>query len=74
MVRPKKHFGQHFLKSKGVVEKIVSALDIDGGSVVLEIGAGTGVLTEELLKKNPKKLITVEVDRELIPLLEEKFG
>jgi len=74
MVRPKKRFGQHFLKSKGIVEKIVQALNIDGESVILEIGAGTGVLTEEILKRNPKKLIAVEVDRELIPLLEEKFG
>ncbi|HID79225.1 MAG TPA: ribosomal RNA small subunit methyltransferase A [Aquifex aeolicus] len=74
MVRPKKRFGQHFLKAKGVVEKIVSALDIDRESVVLEIGAGTGVLTEDLLKRNPKKLIAVEVDKELLPLLKEKFG
>ena len=74
MVKPKKSFGQHFLKSKGVVEKIVSALEVEPQSVVVEIGPGTGVLTEKLLKRNPQKLIAIEVDRELIPLLKEKFG
>ncbi|HIC08638.1 MAG TPA: 16S rRNA (adenine(1518)-N(6)/adenine(1519)-N(6))-dimethyltransferase RsmA [Aquificales bacterium] len=73
MVVPKKRFGQHFLKSKGVVEKIADALEITPEDTVVEIGPGTGVLTEELLKREPKKLITLELDRELIPFLEEKF-
>jgi len=73
MVRPKKVFGQHFLTSKGVVQKIADALEPIEGQKVIEIGPGTGVLTEELLKREPKELIALEVDRELIPLLEEKF-
>ena len=73
MVVPKKRFGQHFLKSKGVVEKIADALEITPEDTVVEIGPGTGVLTEELLKREPKKLVALELDRELIPLLEEKF-
>ena len=73
MVVPKKRFGQHFLKSKGVVEKIADALEITPEDTVIEIGPGTGVLTEELLKRKPKKLIALELDRELIPLLEGKF-
>ena len=73
MVVPKKRFGQHFLKSKGVVERIADALEITPEDTVIEIGPGTGVLTEELLKRNPKKLIALELDKELIPLLEEKF-
>ena len=73
MVRPKKHFGQHFLRSKGVVEKIASSLEITPEDTVIEIGPGTGVLTQELLKRKPKKLIALEVDRELVPLLKEKF-
>ena len=73
MVRPKKYFGQHFLKSKGVVERIADALEITPEDTVIEIGPGTGVLTEELLKRSPKRLIALEVDKELIPLLEEKF-
>jgi 16S rRNA (adenine1518-N6/adenine1519-N6)-dimethyltransferase len=73
MVRPKKFFGQHFLTSKGVVQKIADALEPIKGNTVIEIGPGTGVLTEELLKREPEELIALEVDKELIPLLEEKF-
>jgi 16S rRNA (adenine1518-N6/adenine1519-N6)-dimethyltransferase len=74
MVRPKKSFGQHFLKSKGVVEKIADSLEITPEDTLIEIGPGTGILTEEILKRKPKKLILIELDKELIPLLEEKFG
>ena len=73
MVRPKKRFGQHFLKSKGVVQKIADALEITPSDTVVEIGPGTGVLTEELLSRKPKKLIALEVDRDLIEPLKEKF-
>jgi 16S rRNA (adenine1518-N6/adenine1519-N6)-dimethyltransferase len=73
MVRPKKSFGQHFLRSKGVVEKIVDALEVSPADRIVEVGPGTGVLTEEILKRNPKKLTAIELDRELIPLLREKF-
>jgi len=73
MVKPKKSLGQHFLKSKGVVEKIAESLEISPTDTVVEIGPGTGVLTEEILKREPKKLIALELDRELYNLLKEKF-
>ncbi len=74
MVKPKKEFGQHFLKSGGVVEKIVEVAQITPQDEVIEIGPGTGALTETILKKgSPKKLIALEVDKTLIPLLREKF-
>ncbi len=73
MVRPKKFLGQHFLKSKGVIEKIVNSLEISPKDTVIEIGPGTGVLTEEILKREPEKLIAIEVDGELAKLLREKF-
>ena len=73
MVRPKKFFGQHFLKSKGVVEKIADALEVAAEDTVIEIGPGTGVLTEEILRRSPKKLVALEVDRELVNFLKEKF-
>jgi len=74
MVKPKKSLGQHFLKSKGVVEKIAESLEISPTDTVVEIGPGTGVLTEEILKREPKKLVALELDRELYNLLKEKFG
>ncbi len=73
MPKPKKFLGQHFLKSKGVVEKIADALEITPSDTVVEIGPGTGALTEELLKRNPKRLVALEVDPEMVELLREKF-
>lgn len=68
----KKHFGQHFLKSKSALTKIIDAADPNGNDVILEIGPGTGILTEKLLFFSGK-VIAIEKDRELIPLLNEKF-
>ncbi len=68
----KKSLGQHFLTSEGALEDIVDAGDIVGDSIVLEVGPGKGVLTKRLLMF-AGKVIAVEKDRELIPLLEEKF-
>ncbi|GMU74063.1 MAG: ribosomal RNA small subunit methyltransferase A [Candidatus Campbellbacteria bacterium] len=70
--RAKKHLGQNFLKSKVVVAKMVAAADILEGDVVLEIGPGKGVLTEALLQTGCV-VVAIEKDRELLPLLQEKF-
>lgn len=71
MVRPKKFLGQHFLKDKNIASKIVEALD-GKGLPVLEIGPGTGVLTELLIKK-VEDLSVIEIDRESIAYLRENF-
>jgi 16S rRNA (adenine1518-N6/adenine1519-N6)-dimethyltransferase len=65
MVRPKKHLGQHFLTDPSIAGRIVDALDVVPGDTVVEIGPGTGVLTEHLLQKEIR-LVTVEVDRESV--------
>jgi len=65
MVRPKKHLGQHFLTDPSIAGRIVNALQVQAGDTVLEIGPGTGVLTEPLLKKDIK-LIPVEIDHESV--------
>ena len=46
MVKPKKYLGQHFLKDKNIAKKIVDALQAENIGDVIEIGAGTGILTE----------------------------
>ena len=66
--RPKKKFGQNFLKNKDLLKKISELKDFEN-KLVLEIGPGTGALTEYLLKKQPKKLIAIEKDEELKPFL-----
>ncbi|KKS08383.1 MAG: Ribosomal RNA small subunit methyltransferase A [Parcubacteria group bacterium GW2011_GWB1_41_4] len=69
----KKKFGQHFLKNISVVKKIVKALELEPDEVVFEIGPGKGVLTAELLKTKAR-VVAVEKDRDLIPILQERFG
>ena len=71
-MRAKKHLGQNFLKSKTVVHTMVSTADITSADTVLEIGPGKGVLTETLLETGAK-VIAIEMDSELIPLLTQKF-
>ncbi|MES2953273.1 MAG: 16S rRNA (adenine(1518)-N(6)/adenine(1519)-N(6))-dimethyltransferase RsmA [Patescibacteria group bacterium] len=69
----KKSLGQNFLNSPGAISKIVEAAEITEGEVILEIGPGKGALTEKLLEK-AGKVVAVEKDDRLIPLLHEKFG
>jgi 16S rRNA (adenine1518-N6/adenine1519-N6)-dimethyltransferase len=70
---PKKSLGQNFLTDKNIVNIIVNAGDIKKNDIVLEVGPGTGNLTEEILSKNPKKLFAIEKDKSLIKKLHEKF-
>ena len=67
-----KNLGQNFLIDGNIVRRIVKAADVTKNDVVLEIGPGIGTLTEELLM-NAKKVISVEIDNRLIPILEENF-
>lgn len=70
---PKKRLGQHFLFDKNILNKIVSALELNKNDTVLEIGAGLGSLTS-LLVEYVKKLIALEIDREATVLLCDKFS
>jgi 16S rRNA (adenine1518-N6/adenine1519-N6)-dimethyltransferase len=69
---PKKSLGQNFLIDQNIIDKITSAVEIKGKSI-LEIGPGTGNLTENILKKNPKKLTIIEKDNQLAELLKKKL-
>ncbi len=71
-MKAKKSLGQHFLKSEKALKQIVEAGDIQPTDLVLEIGPGHGVLTERLIPL-ADKVIAIEKDRELIPVLEERF-
>lgn len=72
-MKPKKRFGQHFLRDASVIRKIIAAAEITPGERVLEIGPGQGVLTEALLDAGAE-VTAVEIDRDLIEPLREKFG
>ena len=73
MIRAKKSLGQNFLVDQNIIGEIVNILELKNKNI-LEIGPGTGNLTEEILKKNPKKVLVVEKDKNLASLLTEKFG
>ncbi len=67
----KKKFGQNFLKDNNILNKIIDVSNINDNSLIIEIGAGSGALTEQLVKKG--KVLSYEIDKDLQNLLEEKF-
>ncbi len=71
-IRLKKGLGQNFLSNSNVSHEIVRKSEINENDVIIEIGTGNGILTEEMAKK-AKKVITFEIDERLKPLLEERF-
>jgi 16S rRNA (adenine1518-N6/adenine1519-N6)-dimethyltransferase len=70
-LRPKRSFGQNFLSDPGITGRIADAACADARTVV-EIGAGLGALTERLLERT-ERVIAIERDRDLIPILKEVF-
>ncbi|MBE0666241.1 MAG: 16S rRNA (adenine(1518)-N(6)/adenine(1519)-N(6))-dimethyltransferase RsmA [Bacteroidales bacterium] len=72
-VRPKKHLGQHFLKDREIASSIVSSLNAEDCDIVVEVGPGTGVLTEFLVARGFKSFKVVEVDRESVEYLNKNF-
>jgi 16S rRNA (adenine1518-N6/adenine1519-N6)-dimethyltransferase len=72
-VRPKKKWGQNFLRNRGAVEKIVAAVEPQPGESIVEIGPGEGALTERLLSLG-FPFSAIEIDPELAAGLRERFG
>tara|TARA_B100001769_G_scaffold50897_1_gene36673 strand:+ start:92 stop:886 length:795 start_codon:yes stop_codon:yes gene_type:complete len=70
---PKKSLGQNFLTDKNIIEIIVNIGEIQKSDIILEVGPGTGNLTEKILSKKPKKILAVEKDKYLIEKLDERF-
>ena len=70
---PKKSLGQNFLIDKNIIEKICNAGNVSQSDTVLEIGPGTGNLTEFILRKKPKKFYIIEKDKRFIKNLSERF-
>ncbi len=72
-VKPKKSLGQHFLTDQNIALKIVDSLS-SSVSDVLEIGPGTGVLTQFLLSRAEINLYVIEIDRDSVMYLRENFS
>lgn len=71
-MKPKKSLGQNFLKDKSVLEKIIFAANLSSDDIVLEVGPGQGILTEELAKY-AKKVIAIEIDKNLADILDSRL-
>lgn len=72
-LRPQKRLGQNFLIDGNLMNKLVAAADVGPADIVLEVGAGTGSLTEMLLDR-AGRVVAVEVDRGLAELLTERLA
>lgn len=73
MTFPSKRFGQHFLKDKRTIQRIIDALAPRRDETIVEIGPGTGALTSQLIER-AGRVIAVEFDNKLAPLLNEQFA
>src|SRR5262249_36603937 len=71
---PRQRFGQNFMIDQNLVRLVADAGQIAPGDAVIEVGPGTGTLTEELLSRGPSRVIAVEIDRDLAKLLRERFA
>lgn len=72
-LRPRKRLGQCFLQDRNILAKIAAMADLAGDSPVVEIGAGTGALTEQLAGL-ARRVLAVEVDPRLAEVLRERFA
>lgn len=68
----KKKFGQNFLIDKNIVRKIINEINPGGNDIIVEIGPGTGAITQELIGEC-KSLVCVEVDKTAVEILRQKF-
>ena len=72
-IKVKKSLGQNFLTDKNIIKSIVDIGFITDNDVILEVGPGTGNLTEFIFEKNPKQIYAIEKDYNLVNFLNEKF-
>ncbi len=71
-LKPRKNLGQNFLRDRSYLERILAAGEIGSSDTVLEIGAGTGVLTRALAAQ-ARRVVAVELDDSLVTLLSAEF-
>jgi len=72
--KARKRFGQNFLQDQNIIDRIVRAVSPKPGQQLVEIGPGMGAITEGLLRGTEGHLDVIELDRNLIPRLQQRFG
>ena len=70
---PRHRFGQNFMIDQNLVRAVADAGELTPDDLALEVGPGTGTLTEELIER-AGSVVAVEIDRDLTRLLRERFG
>ena len=70
----RKRFGQHWLRDTAVLDRILDAADLQPLDRVLEVGPGRGALTERLLRSPAAAVHAIELDRDLVMGLRERFA
>ena len=70
----RKRFGQHWLRDERILDRILEAAELAPGDRVLEVGPGRGALTERLLSSPAALVHAVELDRDLVAGLKERFS
>ena len=70
----RKRFGQHWLRDERVLDQILAASELGATDRVLEVGPGRGALTERLLRSQAAAVHAVELDRDLVAGLRDRFG
>ena len=70
---PSKRLGQHFLRDQRIIHRIIDAVAPKRDETIIEIGPGTGALTSVLIER-AGRVVAVEFDKKLSPLLQERFG
>ena len=73
VTNPKKSLGQNFLIDKNIIKKIIEIGNVEKDQTVLEIGSGSGNLTQHIIDKKPKKIIAIEKDKKLSFFLKKLF-
>jgi 16S rRNA (adenine1518-N6/adenine1519-N6)-dimethyltransferase len=73
MIKAKKRFGQVFLNDQRYIDSILRAIPENPGQTILEIGPGQGAITARLAEK-ARSVIAVEIDRDMVAFLREKFA
>jgi 16S rRNA (adenine1518-N6/adenine1519-N6)-dimethyltransferase len=71
--QPRHRFGQNFMIDRNIVRLVADAGEIAAGDLVIEVGPGTGTLTEELLERGAR-VLAVEIDRDLAALLRQRLA
>ena len=72
-LRPKHRFGQNFLHDPGAMRTILQAAGVHPGETILEVGPGTGTLTETLLEAGAR-VVACELDRDMAAIVRDRLG